>query len=286
MAVMPSIEDPAAYCNAMMLRLAEYPALVLEQAIERAQDQFDFMRSIKAMRAVCEQLMAPQHNRLHVIAAMLDEHARRQAERERRRAEEAEAQAKARQKAAEQQARMEKLFGDAAPTLDESELAGAVTPLFDRAGPTTICMALDKGEPWAPMLCRGLALARRAQLAMQKGVIGAKRAVAIAQLTIADEAQARRQVEEIEAAPVISIAAANDSNRASADFDGAIESILAAADCRPCRHTVPPATTRFAAHDRPQRPLPDLSAELAAFRERLAAASAPSSEAAASAGEG
>jgi hypothetical protein len=273
-------EDRNAFGLAMIEELGDCPADVLHEAMRTARRTLKWFPSIAEIVTICDGLMAGRRADLHTISRIEHEHARRQAEQERRRAEEAEAQ----RRVAELQARIRRRFGEEAPTPDDIELACAARPIFYRDGVlATILGALDEGEPWAATLCRRLALAWRAKRAAGKGLVDAERAVAIAQLAIGDEAQARRQLEQIEAAPVVPIAIIDSS---SADFRSVIDAILAAAGCCCAYRNILSPRRGIATHvERDHRPLPDLTAELAAFRERMAAISVPAAEAA-SAGEG
>jgi hypothetical protein len=140
------------------LATSRYPGNVLNEAVLQARRTLEWYPSIRAMIAICEQLIEPRRREYRAIWQMKAEHARRQqeaAEREARAAEdEARRQAKIRWlRGLEERAR--ERFGNDAPLPGDIELADAISNSRHTPWPA----ALERGEPWAANFCRLMALA-------------------------------------------------------------------------------------------------------------------------------
>jgi hypothetical protein len=245
-----TIENPAAYSAAMRQRLSKFPAAAIGHARDVAPDTEEWMPSIKRMIDLCNEVVQPLERQLRTIEEMFAEHRRRRAEADRQRREEEEAA----ERAAASEARWRDQFGDAAPLPGDIDLAYRMAgSVRHGGGPLSLHMALDAGEPWAPLLVRRLAVARRAQVAQQNGTISVARAAAITQLAAVDEPGARHQVDEIEAGRL------QDPSPGSAgveSFEAAIAAIIGAAGCTawPARQPPPrPPTLDHAAKKRRRR---------------------------------
>jgi hypothetical protein len=256
-----TIEDRHAFSVGMQQRLARLPAVAIKHALEKVQDTDDWFPSIKRMVELCNEVVLPLERQRHTIGAMEAEHRRRQAALDRQRAEEkAEAE-----RTASDEARWRQQFGDAAPLPGDIDLAYRLRPSVVRDGRQTLRMALDAGELWAPPLVRRLALARRARLAQEKGSISIDRAATIARLAMTDEARARREVEEIEAGRLQDLTPIAGGG---GEFERAVDDIVKAAGCLIELPLLLQRGPRPIA-DATEYVLRDLTAELAAFRERF-----------------
>jgi hypothetical protein len=205
-----TIEDPERFGEAMAIELAEYPADILTEAIRHARRTLDWFPSIKEMIAICDQLIGPRREQRRVVTWMIHEHQRRQDEADRSKGE---AEAEARREAerdAQLGRRRERLrnlefqarehFGDDGPLPGDVELAESLSAEWvNRLGrKVSWLLALEGGEHWAAKFCRLIALAARVKQALEQGRVSWDGALAIAKMIPADEANARRQIEDFE----------------------------------------------------------------------------------------
>jgi hypothetical protein len=208
----PAIEDPKAFWRAMREDVAKYPIDVLMEAAKQARGLrgFNWTPSIKEMVELCERLMEPRRAELRAIQrAENDRRAREQeaveraaeAEREAERQREREAYRQAeRERLRTLEAEARKWFGDDGPLPGDVELADSLSGrCVTRGGrPISWQAALAEAEPWAAKFCRLIALAARVKQALEQGRVSWDGALAIAKMIPADEANARRQIEDFE----------------------------------------------------------------------------------------
>ena len=205
-----TIEDPERFGEAMAIELAGYPADILTEAIRHARRTLDWFPSIKEMIAICDQLIGPRREQRRVVTWMIHEHQRRQDEADRAKREvEAEARRQAEHKAElewrrewlqnlELQAREH--FGDDGPLPGDVQLADSISNSEVSRGGKRISWqaALAAGELWAAKFSRLMALAARLRQALEQGRVSWDRALTIAKMISADEANVRRQIDDIE----------------------------------------------------------------------------------------
>ena len=208
----PAIEDPKAFWQAMREDVAKYPIDVLMDAAKQARGLrgFNWTPSIKEMVELCEDLMEPRRAELRAIhRAESDRRAREQEAAERAAEAEREAE-RQREREAYRQAERERLrtleaearrrFGDDGPLPGDVELADSLSGrCVTRGGrPISWQAALAEADPWAAKFCRLIALAARVKQALEQGRVSWDGALAIAKMIPADEATARRQIEDCE----------------------------------------------------------------------------------------
>ena len=208
----PAIEDPKAFWRAMREDVAKYPIDVLMDAAKQARGLrgFNWTPSIKEMVEFCERLMEPRRAELRVIQrAENDRRAREQEAVERAAEAEREAE-RQREREAHRQAEIERLrnleagarkrFGDNGPLPGDVQLADSISNSQVSRGGKRISWqaALADGELWAVKFSRLMALAARLRQALEQGRVSWDRALAIAKMIPADEANARSQIDDIE----------------------------------------------------------------------------------------
>jgi hypothetical protein len=189
--IMPSIQDPPAFKAIMAERLAPYPTDVLVEAVRKAIDDFKAMPSIHEMLELCEGLIEPRRAELRREQQAAAEAAER--------ADEEERDVRLRE---EQAARIRALHGNEVVVSPEDiKFAGDFRPFmrWPLGKFSGWAESLDRGELWAAKFCSRLALVVRAQRCEDHVLIRHAHTVALAELVIADEAAARRQVEDMEA---------------------------------------------------------------------------------------
>jgi hypothetical protein len=208
--IMPSIQDPPAFKSIMAERLAAYPGDVLVAAVDQAIDDFKVMPSIHEMLELCEVLMAPRRAELRALEAAQRREQQAAAEVERAAAEEEREAQREQEREAYRQADLDRLrkleatarerFGDDGPLPGDVELADGLSyPKVYRAGmPVFWQAALADGEHWAVQYCRLIALAARIKRAHDQGQVSWSEALTAVKLIVADEAGARRQIEQME----------------------------------------------------------------------------------------
>jgi hypothetical protein len=187
-------DDPEEYKRAMIAYLSHYPAKVLWEAVVQAIPKHKYWPGINEMIEVCESLMEPL--RRECTAAI--EWKQLQDKRQRAAAEEERA-VRLRE---EQSARIRALHGNqVAVSTEDIKFAGDFRPVmrWPLGKFTGWAESLDRGELWAAKLVSRLALVVRAQRCEDHVLIRHVNTVALAELVIADEAAARRQVEDMEA---------------------------------------------------------------------------------------
>jgi hypothetical protein len=208
----PAIEDPKAFWQAMREDVAKYPIDVLMDAAKQARGLrgFNWTPSIKEMVEHCEHLMEPRRAELRAIhRAESDRRAREQEAVERAAEAEREAE-RQREREAHRQAEIERLrkleagarkrFGDDGPLPGDVQLADSISNSeVSRGGkPISWQAALAAGELWAAKFSRLMALAARLRQALEQGRVSWDRALTIAKMISADEANVRRQIDDIE----------------------------------------------------------------------------------------
>jgi hypothetical protein len=208
----PAIEDPKAFWQAMREDVAKYPIDVLMDAAKQARGLrgFNWTPSIKEMVELCERLMEPRRAELRAIhRAESDRRAREQEAVERAAEAEREAE-RQREREAHRQAEIERLrkleagarkrFGDDGPLPGDVQLADSISNSEVSRGGNRISWqaALAAGELWAAKFSRLMALAARLRQALEQGRVSWDRALTIAKMISADEANVRRQIDDIE----------------------------------------------------------------------------------------
>jgi hypothetical protein len=208
----PAIEDPKAFWQAMREDVAKYPIDVLMDAVKQARGLrgFNWTPSIKEMVELCEHLMEPRRAELRAIhRAESDRRAREQEAVERAAEAEREAE-RQREREAHRQAEIERLrkleagarkrFGDDGPLPGDVQLADSISNSEVSRGGKRISWqaALAAGELWAAKFSRLMALAARLRQALEQGRVSWDRALTIAKMISADEANVRRQIDDIE----------------------------------------------------------------------------------------
>jgi hypothetical protein len=134
--------------------------------------------------------MIGEHRRRLDMAASRTAEAERKAKREQER--------KAHLQKIEMRAR--ERFGDDAPSPGDVELAVSLSnsTVYRAREPISWQAALADGEDWAAQYCRLMALAARVIRAHDQGQVSWSEALAVVKLIVADEASARRQIEQVE----------------------------------------------------------------------------------------
>ena len=206
----PAIEDPKAFWRAMREDVAKYPIDVLMEAAKQARGGFNWTPSIKEMVELCERLMEPRRAELRAIQRAEDVRRAREQEAVERAAEAEREAERQREREAYRQAERERLrtleaearkrFGDDGPLPGDVELADSLSGrCVTRGGrPISWQAALAEAEPWAAKFCRLIALAARVKQALEQGRVSWDGALAIAKMIPADQANARRQIEDFE----------------------------------------------------------------------------------------
>jgi hypothetical protein len=189
-----NLEDPPTFTRLMISDLATYPGDILDEASRRARRTFKWLPSIAEMVEICDELLLERRKTLLTVERMITLHRWRQ--------EKAEEDARSRQQLEEQAARISALHGDkVAVSPRDIELATFLRPIMHwpigKLFPWHEC--LDRGELWAARFCSRLALVERARRCEDHEWIRREHTVALAELVIADEAAARRQVADMEA---------------------------------------------------------------------------------------
>jgi hypothetical protein len=141
--------------------------------------------------------METEHRRRRTAAALRAAWAESEATREMK----AEAHRKAEvQRLRKLEATARERFDDDGPLPGDVELAESLSnPMVDKAGmPVSWQAALADGERWATQYCRQIALAARVIRAHDQGKISWDDALGAVKLIVADEASARRWIEQME----------------------------------------------------------------------------------------
>jgi hypothetical protein len=217
-----NLEDRPTFTMMMISDLATYPVDILDKASRRARRTIKWLPSIAEMVEICDDLVAARRQTLLTVEEMISRHRRGREKAERQRQFE------------EQAARISALYGDkVALSPREIELATFLRPIMH--WPIGKMFAwhecLDRGEPWAARFCSRLALVARAQClegaycSEDYVQIRREHTVALAELVIADEAAARRQVAYMEAGNI----KGRFMSTSESDLETAIQAIEAAA---------------------------------------------------------
>jgi hypothetical protein len=200
--IMPSIQDPPAFKAIMAERLAPYPTDVLVAAVRKAIDDFKAMPSIHEMLELCEGLIEPRRAELRALeAAQRREQQAAEVERKAQREQEREAYRQADlDRLRKLEARARERLGDDGPLPGDVELADSLSGrnVYRAGTPVSWQAALAAGERWAVQYCRQIALAARVIRAHEHGKISWANALPAVKLIVADEAGARRWIEEKE----------------------------------------------------------------------------------------
>jgi hypothetical protein len=204
--IMPSIQDPPAFKAIMAERLAPYPTDVLVAAVRKAIDDFKAMPSIHEMLELCEALMEArraeqQARRAEQQAAAEAAERAAEVEREAQREQKREAYRQADlDRLRKLEARARERLGDGGPLPGDVELADSLSGrnVYRAGTPVSWQAALAAGERWAVQYCRLIALAARVIRAHEHGKISWADALPAVKLIVADEAGARRWIEEKE----------------------------------------------------------------------------------------
>jgi hypothetical protein len=208
----PAIEDPKAFWRAMREDVAKYPIDVLMEAAKQARGLrgFNWTPSIKETVELCERLMEPRRAELRAIQRAENDRRAREQETVERAAEAEREAGRQREREAHRQAEIERLrnleagarkrFGDNGPLPDDVQLADSISNSQVCRGGKLISWqaALADGELWAVKFSRLMALAARVRQALEQGRVSWDRALAIAKMIPADEANARSQIDDIE----------------------------------------------------------------------------------------
>jgi hypothetical protein len=186
------LQDKSAFTQLMMTELAAYPEDILDQAITQARRTIKWLPSIAEMIELCDGLVGERRRRLGIITRLIEEQ-----EREQEKAELEDRDVRLRE---EQAARIRALHGIAVSP-EDIKFAGDFRPFmrWPLGKFSGWAESLDRGELWAAKFCSRLALVVRAQRCEDHVLIRHEHTVALAELVIADEAAARRQVEDMEA---------------------------------------------------------------------------------------
>jgi hypothetical protein len=185
------LEDRVAFTKVMIHELATYPPDIVEQALSQARRTIKWLPSIAEMIEICDQLVGERRRQLSAIAWLIEE---REWELEKAELEERDVRRRE-----EQSARIRALHGiEVSP--EDIKRAGDLRPLmyWPRGQFTEWGESLGRGELWAAKFCSRLALVDRALRCEDYVLIRREHTVALAELVIADEAAARRQVEDME----------------------------------------------------------------------------------------